>query len=29
MTFEYIVGGAAAGLAMAYLLYVLLWPERF
>jgi K+-transporting ATPase KdpF subunit len=29
MTFEYIVGGVAAGLAMAYLLYVLLWPERF
>jgi len=29
MTFEYIVGGAVAGLAMAYLLYVLLWPERF
>ena len=29
MTFEYIVGGAGAGLAMAYLLYVLLWPERF
>jgi K+-transporting ATPase KdpF subunit len=29
MTFEYVVGGAAAGLAIAYLLYVLLWPERF
>jgi K+-transporting ATPase KdpF subunit len=29
MTFEYIVGGAAAALAIAYLLYVLLWPERF
>jgi K+-transporting ATPase KdpF subunit len=29
MTFEYILGGVAAGLAIAYLLYVLLWPERF
>jgi K+-transporting ATPase KdpF subunit len=29
MTFEYVVGGVAAGLAIAYLLYVLLWPERF
>jgi len=29
MTFEYILGGAAAGLAVAYLLYALLWPERF
>jgi len=29
MTFEYILGGAAAGLDIAYLLYVLLWPERF
>ena len=29
MTFEYIVGGVAAGLAIAYLLYVLLRPERF
>jgi K+-transporting ATPase KdpF subunit len=29
MTFEYVLGGVAAGLAIAYLLYVLLWPERF
>jgi len=29
MTFEYILGGAAAALAVAYLLYVLLCPERF
>jgi K+-transporting ATPase KdpF subunit len=29
MTFEYILSGAAAGLGIAYLLYVLLWPERF
>jgi K+-transporting ATPase KdpF subunit len=29
MTFEYILGGVSAGLAIAYLLYVLLWPERF
>jgi len=29
MTFEYILGGAAAALAVAYLLYALLWPERF
>jgi K+-transporting ATPase KdpF subunit len=29
MTFEYVVGGVLAGLAVAYLLYVLLWPERF
>jgi K+-transporting ATPase KdpF subunit len=29
MTFEYILGGVAAGLAITYLLYVLLWPERF
>ena len=29
MTFEYIVGGAASGLGLLYLLYVLLWPEKF
>jgi K+-transporting ATPase KdpF subunit len=29
VTLEYIMGGVAAGLAIAYLLYVLLWPERF
>jgi len=29
MTFEYILGGAAAALAIGYLLYALLWPERF
>jgi K+-transporting ATPase KdpF subunit len=29
MTFEYVLGGVAATLAIAYLLYVLLWPERF
>jgi len=29
MTFEYILGGVVAGLAMLYLFYVLFWPERF
>jgi len=29
MTFEYILGGMLAGLAIAYLVYVLIWPEKF
>ena len=29
MSFEYILGGMLAGLAIAYLVYVLIWPERF
>jgi K+-transporting ATPase KdpF subunit len=29
VTFEYILGGVVAGIGMAYLLYVLFWPERF
>ena len=29
MTAEYIVGGVAAGLGIAFLFYVLIWPEKF
>lgn len=29
MTFEYILGGVIAGLGLVYLLYVLIWPEKF
>jgi K+-transporting ATPase KdpF subunit len=29
MTVEYIIGGVAAGLAVLFLFYVLIWPERF
>jgi K+-transporting ATPase KdpF subunit len=29
MSFEYILGGVLAGLAIAYLVYVLIWPEKF
>jgi K+-transporting ATPase KdpF subunit len=29
MTAEYIIGGVMAGLAVVYLFYVLVWPERF
>ncbi|MEX0801498.1 MAG: potassium-transporting ATPase subunit F [Dehalococcoidia bacterium] len=29
MTFEYILGGVVAGLGLAYLFYVLVWPEKF
>jgi K+-transporting ATPase KdpF subunit len=29
MTFEYILGGVLAGLGVAYLVYVLIWPEKF
>jgi K+-transporting ATPase KdpF subunit len=29
MTAEYVIGGVLAGLAIAYLFYVLVWPERF
>ncbi len=29
MTAEYVIGGVPAVLAIAYLLYVLIWPERF
>jgi K+-transporting ATPase KdpF subunit len=29
MTFEYILGGVLAGLGIAYLVYVLIWPEKF
>jgi K+-transporting ATPase KdpF subunit len=29
MTFEYVLGGMLAGLAIAYLVYVLIWPEKF
>jgi len=29
MTFEYVLGGVLAGLAIAYLVYALIWPERF
>jgi K+-transporting ATPase KdpF subunit len=29
MTEEYIIGGVLAGLVIAYLFYVLLWPEKF
>ena len=29
MTAEYIIGGVLAGLAVAFLFYVLIWPEKF
>ncbi len=29
MTEEYIIGGVVSGLALLYLFYVLIWPERF
>jgi K+-transporting ATPase KdpF subunit len=29
MTFEYILGGVISGLGLIYLLYVLIWPEKF
>jgi K+-transporting ATPase KdpF subunit len=29
MTAEYVIGGVMAGLAILYLLYVLIWPEKF
>jgi hypothetical protein len=29
MSLEYILGGVLAGLAIAYLLYILIWPEKF
>jgi K+-transporting ATPase KdpF subunit len=29
MTFEYILGGILASLAIAYLVYALIWPEKF
>jgi K+-transporting ATPase KdpF subunit len=29
MTAEYVIGGVLAGLAIAYLFYVLVWPEKF
>jgi K+-transporting ATPase KdpF subunit len=29
MTFEYVLGGVLAGLGIAYLIYVLIWPEKF
>jgi K+-transporting ATPase KdpF subunit len=29
MTEEYIIGGVVSGLALLYLLYVLVWPEKF
>ena len=29
MTFEYVLGGIVAGIALAYLVYVLIWPEKF
>jgi K+-transporting ATPase KdpF subunit len=29
MTAEYIIGGVIATLAVLYLFYVLIWPERF
>jgi K+-transporting ATPase KdpF subunit len=29
MTFEYILGGVVSGLGALYLLYVLIWPEKF
>ncbi|MGD0205694.1 MAG: potassium-transporting ATPase subunit F [Dehalococcoidia bacterium] len=29
MTFEYVLGGVLAGLAIAYLVYILIWPEKF
>jgi K+-transporting ATPase KdpF subunit len=29
VTAEYIIGGVLAALAIAYLFYVLVWPEKF
>jgi K+-transporting ATPase KdpF subunit len=29
MTEEYIIGGVISGIAILYLFYVLVWPERF
>jgi K+-transporting ATPase KdpF subunit len=29
MTFEYILGGVVSGLGAIYLIYVLIWPEKF
>lgn len=29
MTFEYILGGVVAAVAGLYLVYVLIWPEKF
>jgi K+-transporting ATPase KdpF subunit len=29
VTFEYIVGGIVAALAGLFLVYVLIWPEKF
>jgi K+-transporting ATPase KdpF subunit len=29
MTFEYVLGGVLAGLGIVYLVYVLIWPEKF
>jgi K+-transporting ATPase KdpF subunit len=29
VTFEYILGGVISGLGAIYLLYVLIWPEKF
>jgi len=29
MTFEYILGGVVSGIAGLYLIYVLIWPEKF
>ncbi len=29
MTFEYLLGGVLSGLGILYLVYVLLWPEKF
>lgn len=29
MTFEYILGGVVSALGGLYLLYVLIWPEKF
>jgi K+-transporting ATPase KdpF subunit len=29
MTFEYILGGAVSAIGALYLLYVLIWPEKF
>ena len=29
MTFEYVLGGVLSGLAILYLVYVLVWPEKF
>ncbi|HVP05553.1 MAG TPA: K(+)-transporting ATPase subunit F [Dehalococcoidia bacterium] len=29
MTFEYILGGVVSALGAVYLIYVLIWPEKF